>query len=239
MNLTYKKGQITLFVIVGIIIVLLVGVGVYYRFHSGKNSGTNVIAMSDEEYNVRMVVQECFEQTLDEGITLAQQQSGNVFLPRNVMNFEGVQIPYIYEEGLASIIKEQELEQELERYVDTNIQSCVNTTQATFEKPNSDVRLTETGVNARLSYLFSIMKEETTIRNTDPYTTTRTVPMKQFLALMQTIGEATLRDPSSIPIGLLINQKTFKTETVPLNDEVLYSLETEKNELYLFSVRIK
>ena len=94
-------------------------------------------------------------------------------------------------------------------------------------------------MTAQLSYPFIVRKDETIIRNTAVYHAEHNAPLKQFLILMRNVGEATLHDPTNVPLTILLGQELFRTETVPLTQGLLYSLRSNNQQTYLFTVKLQ
>ncbi len=130
-----KKGQLTLFVILGI--VLVAGIVGYFLLRGGISSG--IPKDLEPAYNAYL---SCIQDSAERGVKILSQQggylyideldfdSGNAFMPfSSQLDFYGNPVPYwLYVSG-NNLLKEQlptksSMEADLERYVQENINDC-------------------------------------------------------------------------------------------------------------------
>lgn len=236
-----KKGQATLFIILGIVIVLLISLGVFYRgqIQSLVSGGSEAIPLGDDEDDIRNFIQVCLEDSVQNGLFLAQKQSGRVFLTRTGLAFEGFLVPYVYDQGDFLVPSKQELEQQFNFYVGQELYKCANAVSAEFEAVQSRVIIAQNVIAVDVIFPFVTYAGESTLRNDRPYSYSIESNILSFVSLMRDVSSALSREPEGIPVGLFLTQDTFKVDTVVLGDETLYSLESENNpaELYFFSTR--
>src|SRR3989344_1304985 len=145
-----KRGQITAFVIIGIIIVAA-SVLVYVnrqsiaqsRFRTAELESVVVPARAE---SVKQLVDQCVIQVVAEGTDLLGQQGGYIEIPddslaNSNMNYfsnsleiftgAGAKVPYWWYEAASNIEKEQvpsiqKMQLELEKYIDANIKDCID-----------------------------------------------------------------------------------------------------------------
>ena len=234
-----KQGQVTLFIVIGIIILLLIGLGLYYRTSLTKSfSNVASIGLSDEEEETRTVIQSCFDEALQTGLLLAAHQSGHVFLTSNYLILQGVFVPYAYDAGKNSAPNVQDTTKELQTFLNQEVTRCSKNTNAQFETAISSVRINNNEATARLTYPFIVTTNGKTVRNNSPYTTSADTELITYLTFMQAVVTSVAQNPQEIPIGLLLAQNNFETNTITTSDSVLYTLRSlDTNQTYFFATR--
>ncbi len=234
-----KQGQVTLFIIIGIIILGIIGLGVYYRSNLTQ-AFPNVasIGLSDEEEETRQVIQTCLDDALQTGIILAAHQSGHVELPAAYFALQGAFIPYAYDNGKISTPTSEDTAKELQTFLNSEVTRCAQATNAQFEIPVTSVRITNNEATSRLTYPFTITTNGKTLRNESPYMSSTDTELRIYLAFMQTVITNVAQHPQEIPLGILLAQNMFETNTITSDDSVLYTLRSfETNNTYFFATR--
>jgi len=126
-----KRGQISVFIALGIII--LIAVGLYFVVRNLGIPEPEVVVPS-EIVPVKNYVESCIENTMDEAISVAGLQGGYVYLPNDldespfghltiVGNFK---TPMWYYSGNNRVPELFEIEDGISRYVTENIDRCLN-----------------------------------------------------------------------------------------------------------------
>ncbi len=184
-----KRGQVSLFVIIGVIIVILVGLGIYYRgsiisLLGGKNAQSEAF---DSNINVvKNYVDTCLYQTTEEGIYVVSLQGGYLDIPEdssvldgfNVMSnsltvLPGLYVPYWYYQSANGInqnqIPSKELiEKEITKYLEQNFLSCINEFEGLSPvivqdgTPDFDVTIHDKNVDVSTNYHLDIQQENIT-----------------------------------------------------------------------------
>ncbi len=143
-----KRGQITAFILVGFLIVLLFGIGFYFKAEiKEKLSDVGVIektAVPPEVKNVNDFILQCLKETSSKGIELLGLQGGYIQLPEdkvpvgNINLFSnhlevlpGFNTAYWYYQKdnllqVKNIPSKENMEKELEAYIDQAVEECLN-----------------------------------------------------------------------------------------------------------------
>jgi len=160
-----KRGQVTLFVIVGIIVVLGIVLFTNFRyeivdFFGDLTQGETVIA--EQLQPVQNHIQSCLEDVTLEGVDLLASQGGYINFPEdkyendrrnkfsNVLNvFPGVDVAYwFYEDVSGNQISQiptiQIMEEELEEYIAESFEKCVSTSDL-YRSQGYDIEFSEGG----------------------------------------------------------------------------------------------
>ncbi|MDP4012589.1 MAG: hypothetical protein Q8R00_03210 [Candidatus Nanoarchaeia archaeon] len=143
-----SKGQVTVFVIIGIVIVAAV-VTAYFFSSQVLKSGwererEKAASVPSQAQLIKTHVESCVKEVAEQGARLLGAQSGYIDIPedltvRNPLNpFSnsvelggGAEVPYWYYENSAGIQREQvpsisQMQIELESYLDNNLNKCFN-----------------------------------------------------------------------------------------------------------------
>lgn len=128
-----KRGQITLFIIVGILIMALAGVFIYLR--SSKITIEEPEVLPAEIVPVKEYIDECAKITLTKGVLLMGQQSGYLYFPDSIKNDPSsflapmprsqLIVPYWYNNGKSQVPTIKQMEEQLSRYMDENLKDCL------------------------------------------------------------------------------------------------------------------
>jgi hypothetical protein len=155
----FKRGQVTIFIILAILIVALVAVFFIFK---DRLIGEKVPSEIAPVYNTFL---SCLEQDLITGIGVLESQGGYIYLPEyeagsdympfsSQLDFLGNPIPYWYYISGSSIPREQvpsktDMENELKRFIDTKTRTCyfdnyyLQGFNILMEEPDSKVTIKE------------------------------------------------------------------------------------------------
>ena len=161
-----RKGQVTIFIIIGIIIVA--AVAIFFAFR-GNLFGQNIPANIQPAYNSFL---SCIEDKTKIGIDVLESQGGHITLPpfepgnsfmpfSSELNFLGNPIPYWYYVSGNNIPKEQvpsqsDMEKSLANFVDDNIRNCDYQNyysqgfEITQDVPTATVTINNNNINVNL-----------------------------------------------------------------------------------------
>lgn len=128
-----KRGQITLFIIIGILIVALAGVFLYIR---GEKLAVEEPEVIPQEFvPLKEYVDECVKMTLTQGVLLMGQQAGYLYPPEYIKNDPTsflapvpggeFRVPYWYHEGKSRVPLIKDMESQLSQYLNSNLKACL------------------------------------------------------------------------------------------------------------------
>jgi hypothetical protein len=118
-----KKGQVTIFIIVGLLLLLIVGLGVYFSAEMFKYAG-----LDDQFVPVAVYTEQCIEDVALEAIFIAGMQGGYIDPPfeEEAAYLEaGFPITYWFLAGEDRSVAPPRLEAELETYIEEHINDCL------------------------------------------------------------------------------------------------------------------
>lgn len=174
-----RRGQITIFIILGLVVLLAVGIVIY--FTSTQVSFRQGVLVSREAQPVYDFVATCAAQTAQEAIVLQGLQGGFLRLPPDIartpasyvpmddQNF--IRVPLWFFEGESRIPSLQLMEADIKAYVDENIETCIDDFSAFEEQyeviaqsaPSSSVTIADEEVTIRLDYAVQIQRPDRTV----------------------------------------------------------------------------
>lgn len=134
-----KRGQVTIFVIIGIVIAL-VGGGIYFLTR-GESSASDV-----ESADVHSFVESCLEKTSEEGILLVAK-NGGYYYPGLVDSIDNV--PIYFNQGKFNIPEKENIENELSLYIEFNLFSCFDNFTIF---PNKEISIGEIEVDTKINF---------------------------------------------------------------------------------------
>lgn len=153
-----KRGQITIFVIIGIVIVVgaLIFIGV------NRMSDSELSSVGGDE--VQNFIEECAYDSLEQIIFYIGLGGGYIFVPENSNEYG---IPYYYREGNLLIMEKSELEEEIEIYFNQEFELCLDdfkrfdNIKINAEEIRSKIVIGENEVNLNLDFIVNLEKGET------------------------------------------------------------------------------
>jgi len=159
-----KKGQITIFILLGLVFVISISALVYIQKQGLVFRHGNLI--SGEAEPIVDYVDMCIDELGKEALMLAGHQGGFVKLPDYIQNNPfthldyGLKIPYWYYEGRDISPSLDEIELQLADYVNENLDECINNLEQfqqefdiEFDEQHSvQVDIARKDVNFKLTY---------------------------------------------------------------------------------------
>jgi len=232
-----KKGQVTIFIIISVLIVAAVG-GIVY-IESIKEP-----VESPEVKEIRSFVEPCLKSVSGDAVLVIGEQGGYYNAPENANYFLFFPRPYYIYETESLVPKKEFLEKSLGLYIEENIDICLSNFTLLKEK-GYDVKKAGTNkatvridgrynsVNFKTIIPISVTKGSTTSLVTDFSTTIAPVRFETLLKASNDIAISETRDPRSICMSC-VNDIADKYDlnvtilTTDVRDDVIYII-TDKN----------
>ncbi|MBS3124009.1 hypothetical protein J4437_05235 [Candidatus Woesearchaeota archaeon] len=168
----FKKGQVTVFIIIGIVILLLSAVSIYFFQNFTTDGLTSKISNTQP---IKDYIEGCLNNQLNEVIYLIALQGGYYKVPPDSLDFGvkefdfSLQIPYYLNNGVQNIPNKEDMEKEISSALLDRVDDCLDLTifnEYYFfidkEKINFDVSLSnnKVGIIANIPISLSIMDSE-------------------------------------------------------------------------------
>jgi hypothetical protein len=163
-----KRGQVTIFLIIAVLVIALIAVFFIFREKLGVQSNSLEISP------IQTKIVSCLESTTEEGIIYIGLQGGYYEVPKNVSkSLFGGEIAYYYINSLKSLPSIEKIESELEEYIEINLENCIdfesieeqgfNVTQGNV---SASVNINEDEIKSDIIYPLLISKGEDKYRLT-------------------------------------------------------------------------
>ncbi len=250
-----KKGQITVFIILGIILVAITGgVLIFKNFYTiDRYTALNNQVLQAE--SVKFLIQECLNIEGEKAISYVSAQGGYNALPENLefIEYSIFSMPVLFKEGVSNMINESNLEEQLSDYVKDNLKNCVDF--SIFEKQGLVFEVKEPAVVAEihndkvqyyLSFPLTVKKEQSSMQ-IDNFQAVVYFDFSVLFSVLSEISDQQLQNNNDVPLRVLLDladKYGFTFEITQLSDEdiVLYSLIFKKPSLniqpYVFSFAV-
>jgi len=112
-----KRGQVTGFIIIGVIILLTLFVLFYYP---GEDDVERISKLPSDIRPVQGYIDDCVKDAADDGITFISLQGGYYELPELSIDMTFIEVPYYFYLGDADIPLKSVVEEELSKYIEVN-----------------------------------------------------------------------------------------------------------------------
>lgn len=249
-----KRGQVTVFIIVGILILFLAAGTLFviktYNKEKAQVEQEKLVKVSDFD-SVKLFIEECLKKVSKQGIVHIGFHGGYYQVPEPADEQIFMRIPYYFDLGQKRFPTKEIISSQFSLYVKDNLQTCLNDFTAFknqgfefFEKEIEVNVLLGKNVIFEMNYPLRVTKEDS-VKEFREFSSTIPLNFAEIYSIVeQTILEQE-QDTNFIPLGFIsassqINNYTF--EISYLNDDVVaysYIFEREhidfaNNEPYVF-----
>jgi hypothetical protein len=124
-----KRGQVTIFIIVAVIIVVIGAAILIARYSQSKEELSKEYfvqkGIEPSLKNIQEFSLDCLEENANDALELIGIQGGYYKQPQYYYDLEWAFVPYYYHEGLFLMPSQQTIEQQLSLYIDEHLPSCI------------------------------------------------------------------------------------------------------------------
>ncbi|MAG39641.1 hypothetical protein CMI41_01605 [Candidatus Pacearchaeota archaeon] len=153
-----KKGQLTLFIILGILIIATVLLVLYLN----KQTLLGNSQLQPQVQSINGLVLECLEKITGESVNLSLSSGGIIYEEKNETLFLNGLIPYYNLQN----ISEERLKNNIRDYIDSNLADCSQDNKGdyliSYETPKSNVEIEQEYILIETYFPIAIEIEETT-----------------------------------------------------------------------------
>tara|TARA_Y100000310_G_scaffold33377_1_gene31568 strand:- start:66 stop:809 length:744 start_codon:yes stop_codon:yes gene_type:complete len=151
-----KRGQVTIFIIIAIIIVALIVLFFVLKTQTKLLDKENINPINEnQKIEINQKIENCLESNLIDGTRLIGLQGGYVSLPETHIKTESTSIAYGYYLNSKTLPSKSEIESEISNYVTLTLPLCLN-----FED------FPDLNINARSPESITTIKENSVLINT-------------------------------------------------------------------------
>jgi hypothetical protein len=220
-----KRGQVTIFVIIAILIVA--GIITIFIFRDKINFKSSVVP--NELLPITSEIQNCVETTLQDGAKLAGLQGGYIIPPNNALETNFSYIAYGYILGQNTLASKTKIESEISKYIELTLPFCFDTSAFPNYKintgsPKASVRISTGYVSASVSYPFTATKADNSWSIDKNYDSEYKVKLGDMYSVAQNIIAKEAQNPNILDFTYL---NSFDYDVSILNDGnsiIVYSI---------------
>lgn len=234
-----KKGQVTVFIILGIIIVAGISLFAYYGKGIGKSSAEREAAilssLPPDAASLRQETAECSQLLLEDAIITAGQYAGYNSPLENYLEESGVIFNYGYFEGANVLPSIEQVKLDISEYIETFLPGCVGFENYPYEisqeAPKAEIFLEDGKVSAKVDYKITARKETKEFSIKEPYEAEAEADLLGAYNTASEIVGIVEQNPESIDISSMIDLNADIT-AMPIDDKTaIYSIEDKDAKL--------
>jgi hypothetical protein len=237
----FKRGQITVFVILGILVLGLIIAFFVLRDNSTleelENNDPNV-----KSSPLKIFIDDCLEKKANEAVYLTALQGGYYNTPLPYENVSQIFIPLYWQNNQSYFPTKDVVEEEMFNYVKDNLPICLNDFTS-FKDRGYEINVGEIKGEATISnrgVLFDVkyplyIKNADTETNLDSFSVNIQTEYNNFYNYASLIVEEQKRTPNSLPLGFITslaskNNFTFDAVSIDENNVVIFLKSNNQND---------
>lgn len=141
-----KKSQITVFIIVGIVLVIIAGLVYYFVFMQADKPFDDIANEKIDIGIIRNHIDDCMNSVSGTGLQLLGIQGGRIYLSDEFLETYYSNISYSYYDGQNKVVSLSEMQEQLDEYIENAMLMCVNDFSE-LEDEGIDVSLSDVNAN--------------------------------------------------------------------------------------------
>ena len=246
-----KRGQVTIFIIIALIIVAVAITTIYFTKINSQGLFTDKYflqeAIKPKLNNMQSAILNCLDQTSLDALTVIGIQGGYYNQPEKAFDLGWAFLPYYYNQGEFAKPTNQEIESELESYINNNLQYCLDEIDKTeftltHKTPKTETEIEKSQVKFKINTPITIEKESHTLTfQTKKHPVTKQSPLYEILEVAEFITESHKEDPEMICISCVADmaeERELYVDMLDFNDDtttlIVISENKTSEEPYVF-----
>ncbi|RME54761.1 hypothetical protein D6777_02770 [Candidatus Woesearchaeota archaeon] len=237
-----KRGQITLFIIIGIVIISVIGLGIYFRDSLTKSQSQEIISkqveVAPEVQSLYNNIYECLQSQTKDALILSGLQGGFIEPPEKSIDIEdqGISIGYGLSNGRDTLPSLSVITREMSDYIDSMYETCIDFRgyekyEIKEEPPKTKIELNDNSVSFIITYKISVKIDGKEFKLTKPYKYAYRVRLKRLHDISKEIIEKELAEPFAIDISSLLDLGVDIDVLSLEPNKVVYLLTDKESEL--------
>ena len=225
-----RKGQVTIFVIIAILIVAGIAAFFIFRNKFGASSSlTPTITTPAELLPITNSIQTCVQTTLQDGTKLVGFQGGYILPPTNALETNFSYIAWGYYLGQNTLASESTIQSEIAKYIELTLPFCFDTSafpnyKVITKNPKASVIINQNSVSTSVSYPFTATKVESSWEINNKYPASYPVKLGDMYNISKAIVLKEAQNPNSLDITFLSNFKYDISVLHEGNNIAVYSI---------------
>jgi len=249
-----KRGQISIFIILAVVIIVgILLIGYFIK----KNNDNKVSEEFFENIDVKPSLDkiensifDCVNKVSEESLESIAVQGGYYNAPDNYFDLGWTFVPYFYYNKIKNVPDIDVVESELKNYVQDNIYFCLNEINVkdfdlSYNVPDVDVKILGESVEFNVDMKVVVKKEKNSIQfDLNNYKIVYYSSLKNILELSNYIVDSYVEDSENICIDCLVDradEKDVYVDLIEFEDDstIVIISENKYNKPYAFEFLIK
>lgn len=207
-----KRGQATIFVLIGVVILFSIAITLYFNYDTIKDKlSINPRDFTITVSQVKGTVEKCLRETTENGLFSIGLQGGYYDTKVPFEQLSDIQTPYYFYLGNESLPTKKTIQDELSKYVKENLQRCIDITP--FEKQGYNLELgkisvtttiKESRINVDAGYPITVQKESVT-STIKSFNQQISFDFNEIYNLVTELANEQKKYPDSMPLIFLSN----------------------------------
>ncbi|MCX6707005.1 MAG: hypothetical protein NT001_02585 [Candidatus Woesearchaeota archaeon] len=231
--MTSKKGQVTMFIIIGMIVLIIASAIFYIRYYKGSD-------YTPPQMNpISKYVTACLQDTAEGAVLLAGAQGGVIYFGDVIPNVETSYSysSYWYDEGQDVSISKEFVENEIRVYIEEEIiPRCIKNFEdlhmniAAGEISSAEVSIKPGYIDITLNMPVTLIEgdQRTTISK---FSTQLPVKLGQAITIANKVVQMEIKDPNNVRISELGDMDMMVAPYKYTDDIMIYSIIDENNKV--------
>lgn len=243
-----KKAQVTIFIILGIVIVIAV-----FSIYKAKDyfvktqwelERQRTATLPADVQDIRVYTESCVEEMVEEGIKIMGLQGGYIIQPAYILETNFSTVTYAYYNGRKILPSIEKMQGDLALYVELFSPLCFDESNfpdfnITTKDVNAQTTINQDSVSVTANYPVSVSKGSANYDIGSKYYVEIPVRLGRIHDFANGIVEREISDPNNFDVGYLLSDE-FDTEILPQDNNTIitYVIKDSKsmidNEAYIF-----
>jgi len=200
-----KRGQLTIFIIIAIVII-----GLVILLFALRGNLFPEPKIAPEFQFLADQIQECVNDSLEGGLVLAQLQGGYIIPPENSLETNSSYIAYGHYLDKNTLPSKQKIEAEIQEYIEFSIPNCIAESgfwenDISFLNPKISVKIKKSSILTEVKYPFVVIHEEDRTKIDLDYYGEHKTDLDNMYDVAEEIIQKYIEDPDFIDFNYLIN----------------------------------
>jgi len=236
-----KRGQLTIFIILAIIIVSSILTYFFIMNKTGQTYSNQFLSdkpLSAKTETVRENIYDCINSIAREAIIMISFQGGHHTRPEKYFDSEGRFFSYYYYQGELLMPTQIEIEQSISDYMNENLLECISQKEMpqtiSLTTPNTKTQIKEKYITFTIDTTLTITENESTkLVNIKEKTFSQNSLLKGMIEIAEYLTEYHKEDPKYYCVnclGLMAYERDLNVEILPFIENNTYQIVIHENQ---------
>lgn len=224
-----KKGQVTIFIILGIILVTAI-----FAIYKAKDylieaqwrtEKTKTAMLPSEAQEIRVYTESCVKEISEESIKIIGMQGGYIIQPEYVLETNFSKISYAYYYGRKLLPSVEKIQEELSLYIELFLPLCFDENDfadlnITTRRIDAETTINQNSVSIRVDYPISYSKDSANYEVQGVYSAEIPVRLGRIYDFANGIVENEISNPDNLDMSYLLSDE-MDTEVLPQENNTI------------------